>query len=220
MYEETARLVDVMHRDHYAHLRGNFVDYPIVGNPIRVGNSSMEAFENFTIDVGKNNEWKYGFVWNGDIYLIPESPIETGITLYGDKGAHYASKAFATIGKACDSPTVAGKGVVLNERLLSMFRDRFDNINDLQFWLDDIYREPFQNKHGCRHCSYEVMGAKLWDCGKVRNYPLEITGRGSFGGSYPLLILAKLPFDTMVYTDGEEGKPLRIVPEGCLREPK
>ena len=222
--DNTARLIDVMHREKYEDYRGSAVDYPIAGKPISIGGVPMVAFENIVVVPEDDNVWHYGFAWEGSIYLIPERPIRAVVPLYGEIGQRNARDAFKTVKKICDSPIVAGEAVVLNEQLLGHFRDRFEkNIKDFsrqQFWLDDVYDKAFEHKNGCKHCKHKVLGVKFFDCGVVRDFPLEITGRGSFYGAYPLFIVAKLPFDTMVYTDGEVGKPLRIVPEGCLHRPK
>lgn len=222
--DNTAKLVEVMHREKYKEFRGSAVDYPIAGKPILVGGLPMVSFETITVVPENDNVWHYGFAWNGEIYLIPERPIKTIIPLYGEIGQRNAKEAFETVMEICDSPIVAGKAFVLNEELFGHFRDRFEkNIKDFsrqQFWMDDVYDKEFEHNKGCRHCTRRVLGTRFFDCGIIRDFPLEITERGSFYGAYPLLILAKLPFDTMVYTDGKAKEPLRIVPEGCLHSPK
>lgn len=222
-------LAGLMCRRHeYGDMRDRFVGHYSIEKPASIMTHNADDY----MVVPYSPEplvYKFGFIWKREIYLIPTKVTEQKLGLYGDDDFTNAQSNFQKIAALYNNPILDGKGVMPNEFMLKEFGDRFekamDDFEGSTFWLDDPYVSPLTmaqaNYHSAHHTKgvkyakgHEIVERELYDSKSYSRYFLQ----------KPLLILVKLPLDTLVYNDLSDGltpdKPLRICPPSAVQDAK
>ena len=222
-------LAGLMCRKHeYGNNQNRFIDYYSMEEPVSITTHTPTGF---IVAPFKPEplSYKFGFIWEKEIYLIPNRVTEQKLGLYGNEDYALVQEHFKNIAALYDNVILGGKGVMPNEFLLKEFKDRFekamDNFDGSTFWLDDTYVSPLTMAQAHYHSPHHTKGVKYADERKIVDGELY---NSKFDSHYllekPLLILVKLPLDTLVYNDLSDGltldKTLRICPPSAVQEAK
>lgn len=222
-------LAGLMCRRHeYGDMRDRFVGYYSIEKPASIMTHNADDY----MVVPYSPEplvYKFGFIWKREIYLIPTKVTEQELMLHGADGYTGAKSYFQNTAALYDNVILGGKGVIANEFMLKEFEDCFeramDDFSGSTFWLDDTYVSPLTMKQAHSHAVHHTKVVKYADERKIMEGELY---NSKFDSHYllvrPLLILVKLPLDTLVYNDLSDGltpdKPIRICPTSAVQEAK